>query len=216
MFWTDGSIQTSYTTTDILIAFGLIIVGAIYYLWRTKRSRQAAGINKGTFRKNFIKISAIPFILVIVVISTDEHKIAQLIYGEENVVKSDYKIESPIDNMVVISKVSGQNIYKWDGTYLRKASGQILVSYKDQRFLTPAGKPLLKWDAPYIKTVSGKNLFIFENNTLSEISGKNLYKFDLNHISKVQSGQNILSINRPYDIPKEVLVFAILHYNKLI
>jgi hypothetical protein len=156
MFWTDDSIQTSFSMMEVMIAVGLFLLATLYYLIRTRAARKQMGVNGGSFIRNFVKILAIPLAFAVIAILVDEHKIAVMLYGEENVVKSDYVVkENDADKVAVISKPSGGNLYKWDGLYLRQPSGKIIIRYEENRFMTAVGKPIIKWEDQYFKSISG-------------------------------------------------------------
>jgi hypothetical protein len=213
MFWTDDKIQTSFTTNEILLAIGIFLLITIYAL-----IRKGLIFNKHSNPKviyNFIKLFTIPLLLAVFYIFFDSYKFAQIVYGEDNVVKSDYKHKAKKNVLSTISKVSGNTVYKWDGKFLTTNTGKKLIKFENNFFMTASGKKLLKWEDESLLTIGGKRLFKYENKIISKQSGKNIYKIEMDKVYKI-SGSNILEIKNPYDLPNEILVFAVLHFEKKI
>ncbi|MCT4613934.1 MAG: hypothetical protein N4A49_03550 [Marinifilaceae bacterium] len=207
MFWTDSSIQTSFSTEEILIAILIFLGFSIFGLMRMipKTSR------KNSFILNFLKIFSIPFIFAIIAIFTDTHKIAQWYYGEENVVKSssDHKSEFRISN------TNSETVYIWNGKSLKNKEGELIIRFTDNNIYDSESNKILTWSNSKLKTAKAKLLYYIDSGFIYNKQREKLFRIKLGKI--YGSDKNIvLKTASPYDIPKAVLVFSVLHYtNKL-
>ncbi|BDD05214.1 hypothetical protein AUTU_26970 [Aureibacter tunicatorum] len=208
MFYTDDTIQTSFTTEEILAAIFLFLAATAFFLYRIRSIRNQSG---KSFNTNFLKFFIPPFIFAVGAIFY-ESEILNFFSGQsDNQTNQTSSRPASMDSNIVISEISGNNLYHWNGKSLKTPSGKPIITYTNHEYQTPSGKTLLKWENDCIVTPSGKKLFEHKAGKISQINGPSLFKIEMDKVSKI-SGNNILSINKPYEIPREVVIFATLHY----
>ncbi|MCT4587213.1 MAG: hypothetical protein N4A71_05275 [Carboxylicivirga sp.] len=192
---TDSSIQTSFSTSEIVFAVVLLVV--VYGFYFVRRIRN---IKTNAFKSKDEDYS--------------EHRApfrSAADYRDEtqktmnSFTKPEERSKEANNGEAVISGFASGPLYKWDGMYLSKVAGNKVLKF-DGKYITDfSDNKVFTWESDCLSNFSGNKIYSASNGSISEFAGVKVYSYDNNSISEF-AGAKLYTIKGDISVPEPLLI----------